>query len=497
MKNSTHRSLWHDTNPLDALPTGPLPKSADVVVVGAGIAGMTSAALLARANRRVVLLDMHDCIGAGDTGQTTAHLSTMVDSGWSTVIRNFGEGQAKLAAEGLHAAMRTIRTFAEQGNIDCDYEEMVAYQYTTNGAEKSELEDELKAMQQVGLPGVSLSEAPLPFKVAAAVQVGGQGQFDPLKYLLGLHKEIVRHGGRLYGGVRVKAVEEHGAEQTVHTDKGDISAKEVVFATHTPPTMMALQMKLVPQRTYAIAFKGDGGVPRGLFYDNEEPYHYIRRHPHAGGDVLIVGGNDHRSGGKTDTDESYVSLEAYAREHFKVGEVVASWSGQVFEPSDGLPLMGRMPGTEHTYVIAGLAGDGMTLGTLGALICAELTQGKRSQWESIFAPGRIKPLAQAVEFAKHNVAVTKHLIKDRVQAWLSKQELGPHQGAVMREEGHVAAAYNDGEKLHLLSPVCPHAGCYVQFNRAERTWDCPCHGSRFACDGKLLSGPAVSDLPPL
>lgn len=273
-----------------------------------------------------------------------------------------------------------------------------------------------------------------------------------------------------------------------------LRAKAIIYATHTPPTKLAMQLTMSPERTYAMAFRVGDAPAAGLYYDMEDPYHYVRRHRHEDGDVLIVGGCDHRSGAIDNTEEAYAALEQYSRAHWPVGELVNKWSGQVFEPADGLPYVGQLPGAEGSYIITGLSGNGMLSGTLGAVVCSELAQGKRSKFGGIYDPSRIKPVAQAAEAIKHQLGVGAHMVGDRVKAWLRTQKVAAGDGAVVREGTSSLAFYNDGEKLHVLSPVCPHAGCYVKFNRAEKSWDCPCHGSLFAGNGTLLSRPAVSDL---
>lgn len=498
MQTTTHSSLWHHTNGNAHRSTETaLPAEADVVVIGAGITGLTSAALLARAGKRVVVVEMGDSIGAGDTGQTTAHITQLFDSGFAEIASNFGEDGARRVAEGLGAAIDAIERLVVDCNIACDFERLPAYLYAPDEKGNKDVDDELSAMQKAGLAAEACAKLPLPYPTGKGLVLPKQAQFDPVAYLAGLAREIKGKGGVVCTGLRYKGVQEDKEHVTVQTEKGEIKAEHVILATHTPPNKFTLQLKLTPQRTYAIAVRCDKAFPKGLFYDTNEPYHYLRPHPYKGGEVVIVGGKDHRAGEFEDTDERYQALEAYARERLGVQEVVARWSGIVYEPIDGLPFIGTNPGQSRTWVITGLSGDGMTAGTLGAMICSELVQGKRSPWAELFTPSRIKPVAQAAAFAQHNVDVSRHLVADRVRAWLNNTELKKGEGAVMRQEGHVAAAYNDGKKVHLLSPVCPHAGCYVKFNGAEKTWDCPCHGSRFAATGKLLSGPAVSDLSPI
>lgn len=505
MDATRHSSPWnlpHAAAPDDVHP----PREVDVVVVGAGIAGLTAAVLLARANKSVAVLEMGPRLGFGDTGQTTAHLSTVPDLGYAQVRKNFGAEAAKVVARGHLAAFETIAKLVKDCNIACDFERLKATFYAQDDKQAKALAEERDAMQEAGLTVEPSPAGSLPFEVVDAFRLAGQGQFEPLAYLDGLAAELRRHGGVVCTQVRHKAAN-RGKDGRFAVDvvrladqtEAQMHAGRVIYATHTPPTKLTLQLTMSPQRTYAMAFRVGDAPQAGLYYDLAEPYHYVRRHPHKddANDVLIVGGCDHRSGALEDTEQAYAELEAYSRRHWPVTACLNRWSGQVFEPADGLPYIGTLPGADGSYVITGLSGNGMVGGTLGGIICAELAQDKSVGFGDVYRPDRIKPVAQAVDTLKHQVEVTAHMVGDRVKAWLRTQKVEAGEGAVMREGKDSLAVYNDGKKLHVLSPVCPHAGCYVKFNRAEKSWDCPCHGSRFAGDGTLLSGPAVSDLPKL
>lgn len=496
--NNVHVSLWKSSADEPAQQkSAAQPTTADVVVVGAGLSGITTAAQLARAGKRVVVLEMQPDVGAGDTGQTTAHITQLYDSGFATIVKNFGEEQARLVAQGLGAAIDTIEAWTQSCSIDCAFERLPAYVYAANEGDSKKVDEELDALKKAGIMAQASSDAGLPYATGEALRLERQAQFDPQAYLQGLASFIVQNGGVICTSVRYKSVTEHKDKVVVSTEAGDIEAGHVVLATHTPPNKLTLQLTLTPMMSYVLAVRLKDAFPRGLFYDTEEPYHYLRRHAVPGGELVIVGGADHRAGEPAQTESAYDELERWTRERLDVQEVAYRWSGMVFEPSDGLPYIGLNPGTQRTFVISGLSGTGMTAGTMGANICAAAIEGKALPYAHVFSPSRIKPVVAAAEMAKHSAAVGRHMVADRVKAFLQQEPLKAHQGKVLRHEGKSAAVYNDGETTHVLSPVCPHAGCYVQFNIAERTWDCPCHGSRFAATGRLMSGPAVSDLAPL
>jgi Rieske Fe-S protein len=285
------------------------------------------------------------------------------------------------------------------------------------------------------------------------------------------------------------------------TGQGHVIARDVIVATHAPFKNVLLQTKIAAYRSYVLALRLKDGVepPDGLFWDTADPYHYIRGQATDAGNLLIVGGEDHKTGQEDDTLARFEALLAFTAERFKVASVQYRWSSQVIEPVDGLPSIGRDPGSNHVYVATGYSGTGMTFGTLAGMIHSDLILGRANPYQDLYDPKRLMATASIIELVKENVDYPVHLVKDRLKATASASsslaELRKGEGRILELAGEKTAVYRDDQGLlHAVSPVCTHLGCLVGFNKAEKTWDCPCHGSRFDKDGKVLDGPALKPL---
>ena len=480
----------HDYAPLDA------DGEVDVAIVGGGITGVTAALLLARQGKRVALIEARR-IGELDTGATTAHLTALLDTRYHTLISDFGEEGAALAAKSQRAAIDRIEAFVREEALDCEFARVSGYLYAEPGQDEKEVEKEAEAAKKVGLDARLVTNAPLPFPVARALEVGNQAQFHVLRYLRPLAERFVAAGGRIYERTRVTSIED-GQPCVVTTETGRVlRARDVVVATSAAVSnRFVLHTHVYAYRSYAIAMRVPS-ASSGLFWDVAEPYHYTRSQPCEGGQLLIVGGEDHKTGTKRDTDEAFAALEVYARQHFGDHAVAYKWSGQVLETADGLPFIGKNPLDEHVYVATGYSGNGMTHGTLAAMLLTELVQGRESEWAALYDPSRKKPLASAKEFVIENAGVAAHMIGDRLKKSDAADfdEVKPGQGKLVTHHGARLAVYRDASGvLSTCSAVCPHLGCLVQWNEAETSWDCPCHGSRFEATGAVLNGPSVSPL---
>jgi glycine/D-amino acid oxidase-like deaminating enzyme/nitrite reductase/ring-hydroxylating ferredoxin subunit len=505
--SGTTTSVWMATGEVPAGEPLGADASADVCVVGAGIAGLTTGYLLAREGRSVIILDDGPVAG-GETCRTTAHLVNALDDRYYELERLHGERGARLAAESHTAAVDLIEELVGEEAIDCDFERLDGYLFVPPGESTEQLGWELRAAHRAGLTEVAYVER-VPYDgydFGAALRFPYQGQFHILKYMSGLASAFGRRGGRLH--TRTHAAEIVGGDDArVRTADGHtVRASAVVVATNTPVNdRVAIHTKQAPYRTYVVGARVPrGSVPHMLLWDTPDPYHYVRlqtlRDGGAEYDVLIVGGEDHKTGQAEDFEERFRRLEEWTRERFPVEAFEYHWSGQVMEPVDGLAFIGRNPlDADNVYVATGDSGNGMTHGTIAGMLIRDLVLGRENEWATLYDPTRIS-LRAGLEWSKENLNVaaqyTELLTGGEVE---SAEEVGAGTGAVVRRGLTKVAVYRDDEgRLHEHSAICTHLGCVVGWNDEEKSWDCPCHGSRFHReDGHVLNGPAIKGLDPV
>jgi len=500
-----HPSLWLRT--ASTAPRAPLhgDLAADVCVIGAGITGITTARLLKRAGLSVAVVDALG-VGAGETGHTTAHLSSHHDLSYSDTIDKFGEDDARLILESRRAAIAQIESFVIDENIQCGYERVPAFLFAEDAAGERELRDELQACRRLGMNAEWVERLPASFTVRGAIRFPNQAQFHPLEYVGALAERIEGNGSRLLERTRATSIDA-GSPCAVFTDRGTIFCREVIHATNVPLNAMGLLItRIAPYRTYAMSFHIDpASAPLALMWDSGDPYHYVRVHRVEGRTYLLVGGEDHKVGSlehdaPTDTqvqaERAWNRIEAWTRARFTAGAVSHRWSGQLLEPSDGLPFIGRYD--DHVWVATGFSGDGMTNGTIAAMLLTEEILGQRSALSKVYDPKRVDVFASIKEYVRENVDFPMHLIRDRLERPQADRfrDVRPGEGMIVRTGKEKLAVFRDPEgAVHAFSPVCTHMGCHVHWNAAETSWDCPCHGSRFdARSGAVLNGPATSAL---
>jgi glycine/D-amino acid oxidase-like deaminating enzyme/nitrite reductase/ring-hydroxylating ferredoxin subunit len=492
-----HRSVWAATAALPEF--SPLQENlhADVCIVGAGIAGLTTAYLLARAGKRVAVLDAGP-VGGGMTQRTTAHITNMLDDRYFEVERLHGREGARLAADSHTAAIDRIETIVKQEHIACDFTRVDGFLFLAEGDERATLERELAAAHRAGLRSVELLErAPYTsFDTGPCLRFPNVAQFHPLKYLAGLAQAIEHEGGRIFTGSHVEMLE-GGVPGVVHLGKHVVTGDSILVATNVPINdRVAIHTKQAPYMSYVVGARvPPGSVPQVLSWDTGDPYHYLRLHD----DLLIVGGEDHKTGQASDTPQRYARLEAWARARFPMmGALEFAWSGQIMETQDYLAFIGRNPmDHDNVYVATGDSGMGITHGTIAGMLVSDLILGRNNPWAALYDPSRVTLLA-AGDFARENSNVALQYTD-----WLtggdvaSAGEIPPGSGAILRRGLEKIAAYRDEQgRLHERLAACPHLGCVVHWNPAETTWDCPCHGSRFDPYGKVVNGPANRDLAP-
>ncbi|HEX2068615.1 MAG TPA: FAD-dependent oxidoreductase [Actinomycetota bacterium] len=487
-------SLWMLSEQLRTPPPLREDLRTDVCVIGAGIAGVTTAYLLAKAGKRVVVLD-DGPLGGGETGRTTAHLSNALDDRYHVLERLHGSEGARLAAASHGAAIDRVEAIVREESIDCDFRRLDGYLFVPPGDSIDILEAELEAARRAGLVEVALiPRAPLQsFDTGPCLRFPRQGQFHPLSYLNGVIAALERMGGRAYGDTHVTGVEAGPPAQVATESKRTVTADFVVCATNTPVIdWLVIHSKQAAYRTYVIGGPISGEIPTALFWDTADPYHYVR----LAGDILIVGGEDHKTGQEDDGQDRFGLLERWTKDRFPIRSVEFRWSGQVMEPVDALGYIGRNPGDKaHVFVATGDSGHGMTHGTIAGILISDLILGRSNEWEKLYDPSR-KSLKSTGEYLKVNLNVAKqytdYVTPGEVR---SEDKIRPGQGAIVRHGLKKLAVYRDESgALHRVSAVCTHLGCIVHWNSLERSWDCPCHGSRFGIEGKVLNGPALGEL---
>lgn len=473
----------------------------DVCVIGGGIAGLTTAYLLLNEGRTVALIDAMT-IGAGETGRTTAHFFPP-DDRYFEIEHAFGTETAKLVADSYRQATDLVESITQAEKINCEFERLDGYLFSLTSEGYAGLDKELAAARRAGVDVDKVVQVPgLSFDTGPSLRFANQAQFHPLKYLTGLAEAVVRNGGRIYTDTRALNVEGNDAFQFVTTSGGQIRANAVVVATNTPfNNRVAMHTKQAGYRTYVVGLRiPKGSVPRILLWDTGDPYYYVRLEtPDKGADdeVLIVGGADHKVGQDEHPEHRYDEIEAWVRARYPMaGAVEFKWSGEVMEPADGVAYLGRNPTDDrNVYIITGDSGNGMTHCTAGAMLVTDLIMGRTNPWADVYDPSR-KATHGMSEFIREQ-ANTLSQYRD----WFtsgeidSVHEIAPGQGAIVRQREEKLAVYRDNDGgLHALSAACTHLGCVVAWNSAEKSWDCPCHGSRFDVHGEVLHGPAVKPL---
>jgi len=501
MKRDGHlKSFWQDAG-YQHQNTPPPTNDFDTIIVGAGLSGISIAMELQKRGKKCLVLEKND-IASGTSSGTTAHINNFFDCSYDQIIRNFGEKEAQIIAEHAQGVYHTIHTYIKKYALECDYEECDFYLFSAEKKQDALLRKIFEGHYKVSLPTAITTEFPFDIQTHSIIKIKGQAHFHPLKYIHGLFHHFEQQGGYLLTRALVEDYEktEDGIRISLGKDK-IFTAKNLVWATHVSPGNNRFNLLVAPYRSYALSAKMLFPPPKAAqAADLHEPYHYFRYHKKDHQYYLIIGGFDHKTGHLENTENSFQQLIAYAKEHFRIGEICEKWSSQYYVPADGLPYIGKMPGEENIYISTGYNGNGMTWGTLSAEVIADLIEGKENELAKIISPERIKIIASATQAIKENTDALLHFIKSQ---WTESthhllDEMSFDEGKVVEIEQKKVAVYKDIEgNFSFLSAVCPHMGCTVKFNKAEQSWDCPCHGSRFDTSGKLLNGPSTQGLEEL
>ena len=497
--------FWIDSAPIQHFPALRKNVNVDVLVIGAGITGITAAYMLTKAGLSVALIE-RERVASIDTGHTTAHLTYVTDVGMRELADNFGNDHAQAAWDAGAAAIDEIERIVQEEGIECEFTRVPGHLHVCvedfSEKEISSLKKEAGLAAKLGFDAIYLAR--VPYFSVPGVRFPNQAKFHPRKYLRALVMKIPGNGSHVF---EKSAVTEFDAEKRRAKVNGHwIGFDRVVMATNNPLVGLAsitsatlLQTKLSLYTSYALGARVPSGtIPEALFWDTREPYDYLRLDHHHGFDYVVYGGEDHKTGQKRKTQKAYARLLARLKKIIADAQVDHRWSGQIISTPDGLPYIGE--NAEHQFIATGFCGNGITFGTISAMMARDWATGRKNPWSDLFAVDRKKIKGATWNYLRDNKDYPYYMIKDRIARPESDsiRKLKRGEGMIIGSRAKKIAAFRDRTgKLHKLSPVCPHLGCHVRWNPAESTWDCPCHGSRFKPSGEVIAGPAEEPLSPL
>jgi glycine/D-amino acid oxidase-like deaminating enzyme/nitrite reductase/ring-hydroxylating ferredoxin subunit len=490
------KSIWEDT----ADKTGTFPalegdQTAEIVIVGGGITGLTAALLLSNAGKNVILLEALE-VGLGTTGNSTGNLYANVDENLSHIKSKWNTDVMKAVASSRAAAVNFIENTTKQYNMDCDFQRQPLTYFAEKLDDKIEkfFDDEFSAMQECGLNPRIMDDAGLPYATVKGLRCEGQAQFHPLKYSRMLAGAISSKC-KIYEQSRVIEIDEKNG--ILKTARGTVKAEKILLATHTPVGVYGIHTVLAPYREFGVAAETtNSNFPGGIFWGLNEPKHSIRSFKNQGKDYVMLIGDKFKTGQHGDTKEYIAGLEQYLKKNIGITEIKYLWGGQQYRSADGLPYIGKH--SDRIYFMTGFATDGLTYGTLAAMIVSDQILNRENIWEKTFKVDRFTPLKSAKDFIIENADNITQYLKDT--PWnvdgKSLSDIGPGEGKIIEQDMQKLAVYKDETgHAHVVSAVCTHMKCVVNWNQSEKTWDCPCHGSRFRTDGTVIEGPALLDLP--
>lgn len=498
-QNFKKRAVWENIIPAKSYPSLSGDTRVDVAIVGAGITGLSTAVRLARSGKKVAIVEQFQ-VGKGTTGSSTGNLYAPIDERLYSIASKHSDDTMRRVAQSRMAAITFIEQRIQEHRIECEFRRVPWHLFTTKdtSSENTVVEKEKEAALKAGLSIKDLSLMGFSFEPDSILTIDNQAQFNPLRYVQQLAASTEGGNCHIFENTKVIKVED-GTPCTLHTDRGQITAEKVVMATHSPKGVYGVHTAMEPYREFAIAARLNGKLPApGVYWHGQPgPQFSIRPYSNETGDFLLVLGEPYKVGTKTDNEEELNKIEQYLRSHFDVAEIHSVWAAQNYKPADNLPYIGTSPMEKNIYIATGFAADGLVYGTLAGMIISDSILGIDNPWADIYDPKRFTPVASALKFAKENISVASHLVKDYLFYGEVEElkEVKAGEGKTIKLDGEHLAAYRDDQgQLHLVSGICTHMGCVVHWNKLERSWDCPCHGSRFSFEGEVLEGPAFTDL---
>ncbi|SDK82804.1 FAD-dependent oxidoreductase [Natronincola ferrireducens] len=472
----------------------------DVAIVGGGMVGITTGFFLKQEGLKIAILEA-DGILQGTTGHTTAKITSQHSLIYDKIKRQLGQEKAQQYASANEAAIQIMGELIQDKNIDCDFSWQSAYIYTQSHDYVQQIIDETKTAASLGIKAEYVEEIPLPFPVKAAVRFDGQAQFHPRKYLLALAKEIPGDGCHIFENTKVLDIQQDNCPIVITAGGRKVTASKVIVASHYPfydkPGLYF--SRVYPNRSYVLGVKMKEKFPGGMYINAEQPTRSLRAQRLEDSELILVGGEHHKTGHGKSTLEHYRNLAKFAHETFPVEDILYRWSAQDGYTMDGIPYIGQLSSsTPNIYVATGFGKWGMTTSTVAAIIFRDLILKKDNPWNSLYNPSRFTPTASVPSFVKENADVAMNFIGGKIFTPSFEGKLKNNEGKVIEVEGHRVGAYRDEKgQLHLVDTTCTHLGCEVNWNDAEKTWDCPCHGSRFSIEGDIVEGPALKPLKKL
>ncbi len=496
----SHKSIWTSTSSslpfLDETLSGS--DSCDVAIVGAGITGLTAACLLQQKGKSVIVLDKQG-VAKGDTSFTTAHLTTELDLRYFELASRHGEKTAKQIFESQAAALRQIESLVREENIECGFRKVPGYLFTEDGDHVEEISEECEMVRSFGGEASVSRTTGLPFLVRGAMKLENQAELRPLEYCRGLAAAFLEAGGKIYAHTNVLDIDDGDPCVIRAEGSAELTADNVLVCTHTPIfNRLFIHTKVASYRSYVVAMEVSHLDLAGIYWDCQDPYHYLRSAFIGGKSYLIVGGEDRKTGSRENTDERFEALEEYAGRRIPGAKLVSRWSGQIINSLDGLPFIGRNALDRKVFVATGFGGNGITQGTLSAILFRDAVLQEANPWSDLYAATRLLGIGEVPHYLAENKDFAVCFVHDRLAPSKELEELSPGEGSIAIVNGEKTAVFREQSgKFRAFNPTCPHMGCLVRFNQAEMSWDCPCHGSRFDLEGKVVNGPAHSGLTPV